>query len=281
MGVATLLFWMGRKTYVNVPPARESSQAGFTAIFMYSIMNMNKKMPGQDFFDVALAKYSSEDVDGAKAVASIIKVFITVSVFWALFDQSGSSWVLQGEAMDLNVLGMHVEASQVQALNPIMVMLLIPVFTSFIYPTIEKLGFKMTALRKMSIGMVLAGFSFLIVGICQAFMDGGYKLNIAWQSLPYLILTCSEVMVSITGLEFAYTQAPRSMKSTIMSFWLITVFFGNLMAAFIAKINVFHGAMYFYFYAALMLLVSGIFILSAMKYRVKNYLETNLQFERA
>ena len=52
--------------------------------------------------------------------------------------------------------------------------------------------------------------------------------SIGWQFIPYLLITVAEIMVSITGLEFAYTQAPRAMKSTIMSFWLLSVTFGNL-----------------------------------------------------
>jgi POT family proton-dependent oligopeptide transporter len=123
--------------------------------------------------------------------------------------------------------------------------------------------------------MVLAGLSFLFVGAFQAILDSGHPISVAWQFIPYLIITCSEVMVSITGLEFAYTQAPRSMKSTIMSFWLITVFIGNLLDAYIAKLNVFQGALFFYFFAALMFLVSLIFIVSASRYRVKNHLGTS------
>jgi POT family proton-dependent oligopeptide transporter len=123
--------------------------------------------------------------------------------------------------------------------------------------------------------MVLAGVSFVVVGFIQSLLDNGHQLSVAWQILPYLILTCSEVMVSITGLEFAYTQAPRTMKSTIMSFWLLTVFIGNLLDAYIADLNAFQGATYFYFFAGLMFLVSIIFIFSAAKYRVRNYLEDN------
>ncbi len=275
MAIATLLFWLGRKEYVNIPPSGKTGAAGFMSIFIYSLQNYGKKEEGKSFFDVALRKYSLEEVEGAKAVASIMKVFITVSVFWALFDQNASSWVLQAESMDLNIWGFHVEAAQIQALNPIMVMILIPVFGSIIYPSVEKLGFKVTPLRKMSAGMVLAAFSFVIVGLLQAAIDSGQRISVAWQIIPYLIITCSEVMISITGLEFAYTQAPRTMKSTIMSFWLLTVFVGNLLDASIAKLNIFQGALFFYFFAGLMFLVSIIFVLSAARYKVRSYVETD------
>jgi POT family proton-dependent oligopeptide transporter len=53
-------------------------------------------------------------------------------------------------------------------------------------------------------------------------------VSLAWQILPYALLTFGEVLVSATGLEFAYSPAPRAMKGTIMSFWLLSVSYGNL-----------------------------------------------------
>jgi POT family proton-dependent oligopeptide transporter len=271
MALATFIFWLGRKQYVMIPPTGKNGPAGFMSVLAYSLTHMGGRKSGESFLDVARAKYSAEEVEAAKAAASIFKVFITVSIFWALYDQNGSSWVLQAEKMDRNILGMHLEASQIQAINPILVMILIPFFSYVIYPLVDKLGFKTTPLRKMTAGMMLAAFSFMIVGGIQAALDVGHNVNVALQGLDFLILTCSEVMVSITGLEFAYTQAPKSMKSTIMSFWLLTVFAGNFLTAIIAKLNVFQGAMYFNFFAVLMFAVSFIFMIAAIKYKVRDY----------
>jgi POT family proton-dependent oligopeptide transporter len=274
MAIATVIFWRGRKQYVNVPPTGKTGAVGFMPIFLYAVKNRNKKKSGQNMFDVAREKYAAADVDAAKAAWDVFKVFITVSAFWALYDQHSSSWILQAQKMDLNFMGMQLQASQIPALNPIMVMLLIPFFSFGVYPTVEKLtGYKMTPLRRMSIGMVMAALAFVIVGLFEAALDSGTKLSVGWQIVPYLVITMSEVMVSITGLEFAYTQAPRSMKSTIMSFWLLTVFVGNLFTAYIEKINVFEGATAFFFYAGLMAAVSLIFIIGASRYKVRDYVE--------
>ena len=81
-------------------------------------------------------------------------------------------------------------------------------------------------------------------------------------------------MISITGLEFAYTQAPRAMKSTIMSFWLLTVFVGNLLTAYISKVNVFSGAPFFYFFAVLMALVAVVFSISTWRLPRRTRLRT-------
>ena len=273
MGIATLFFWMGRKQYVIMPPAAKNGEAGFLEVMLFALRNRSKKKPGQEFLDVAREKYSFQEVEAVKAALSIFKVFITVSVFWSLFDQSGSSWVLQAEKMNLDFMGMHIEPSQLQAANPIMVMILIPIFTYGIYPWVERMGIKVTPLRKMSVGMLSAALSFVSIGMIQSVIDAGTQLNVMWQLVPYLIITCSEVMVSITGLEFAYTQAPRSMKSTIMSFWLLTVFVGNLLDAYVAKINIFHGAMEFHFFAVLMFVVSLIFVFTASRYKVRDFVE--------
>ena len=202
-------------------------------------------------------------------------MFATVPMFWALFDQHSSTWVLQAQQMDRLLFGIQLEASQIAALNPAMVMVLIPIFGFGVYPLVGKLGVKVTPLRRMSAGMVLAGFSFVVAALIQSAVDHGTRVNIGWQFIQYLILTSAEVMISITGLEFAYTQAPRAMKSTIMSFWMLTVFAGNAFTALIAKLNRFEGATQFLFFAVAMFLVSGVFILSAWLYRERNFMETD------
>lgn len=272
MAMATFVFWMGRKRYVHVPPTPASS-GSFAAIVLTALTQLGRWRPGTRFLALASKKYKADQIEAAQSVLDIFKVFFFVSIFWSLFDQQGSSWVLQAQKMDLNLWGMQLEASQIQALNPILVMLMIPVFGFGIYPMVEKLGIRVTPLRKMTVGMLLAGFSFLAVGLTQTAIDGGARLSVAWQIIPYVIITASEIMISITGLEFAYTQAPRSMKSTIMSFWLLTVFFGNMLAATIARVNYFKGAMEFYSYFVLTGVLALIFAWLASRYKVRNYLE--------
>lgn len=273
MAVATFIFWLGRNQYVHVPPKRTSGvqEAGFLTVVKYALLNRSQRSSGDSWLDAARGKYSLAEVEGVKATLAIIKVFATISVFWALFDQQGSSWTLQAKEMNLEVWGMKLEPSQIQALNPIMVMALIPFFSFWLYPTLEKLGLKLSPLRKMSAGMVLAGLSFVMIGLIQVTLDAGTKISVAWQILPYLVITASEVMVSVTGLEFAYTQAPKSMKSTLMSFWLLTVAVGNFLTAIVAKMNAFTGSGEFFFFATLMFAVSGLFVWGAINYRENKF----------
>ena len=273
MAIATFVFWMGRHQYVHVPPTGKTGATGFMTILIYSLTHLKDRRPGDSILDIARAKYKAQDVEAAKAAASIFKVFAAVSIFWALFDQTGSSWVLQADKMDKMVWGFELNAAQIGAINPILVMVLIPIFSLGVYPLVAKLGFKVTPLRKMSAGMALAALSFVMVAMFQTIIDAGGTLSIGWQLLPYFVITCSEVLVSITGLEFAYTQAPGSMKSTIMSFWLLTVAVGNQLVALIMESGLFkkQDASFFYSFAGMMFALAMVFIFMATRYRIKNY----------
>ncbi len=148
----------------------------------------------------------------------------------AIFVATATGITIAGAGFGKVTLG----ESQIPALNPLLVMLLIPLTQKVVYPWLERIGFTPHPLRRMTVGMYLAALSFVAVAIIQAAMDAGGKespVHVAWQIVPYVIITMSEVMVSITGLEFGYSQAPKRMKSVIMGCWLLTVSFGNLLAA--------------------------------------------------
>ncbi len=84
--------------------------------------------------------------------------------------------------------------------------------------------------------MFIGSLSLAVIAWVQVKMDNGIAMNISWQVLGYILLTAAEIMVSITSLELSYTQAPNSMKSFILSFWLVAVAIGNL---FTALVNLF------------------------------------------
>jgi POT family proton-dependent oligopeptide transporter len=276
MLVATFVFWMGRNEFVHVPPTKSDGH-GLFAVVASAFKHSKSRKAGLPFLDGALKEHSSEQVEAVRAVFDIAKLFAAISVFWALFDQHGSSWVIQAMNMDLIFMGVEFEASQIAAWNPIMVMGLIPLFSMGIYPLLDKLGLKTTPIRRMTWGMFVGAVSFAMIGGLQMWMDGSAnKINVMWQFFPYLVITMAEVMISITGLEFAYTQAPRAMKSSIMSIWLLTVFFGNLITAYVSQVNFFPvaSAAYFMFFAILMAVFAFIFWFMGTRYKVKNYMES-------
>ena len=173
-------------------------------------------------------------VDSVRAVLRIIIVFALVTPFWSLFDQKASTWVLQGQSMVIPhdawwwPSGIVQTAGQMQALNPIMVMAIIPFNNLVLYPALRRWGFEPTALRRMGWGIAIAGLAWILAGLLQLRIDGGQAVPLSSQVWPYLILTFAEVLVSATALEFAYSQAVQSMKGVIMALWYLTSTFGSL-----------------------------------------------------
>jgi proton-dependent oligopeptide transporter, POT family len=275
MGVATAIFWLGTKHYVRVPPGRQTRTAGFLKVFWHALRGWRSS--GRSFWDAARARCSEREVDAARSVGPILGIFALVPVFWALFDQTNSTWVMQGGKMlPFTFLGIQIGAEQMQSANPALVMLLVPLLTLWVYPRIGRFA---SPLRRMSYGMFLASASYVIVAVLQARIDAGLQLSVLWQIVPYIVLTTAEVLISTTGLEFAFREAAPEMKSTIMSFWLLTVAFGNLLVTAITKLFPGAGANAhaasvstdrFLLYAGLTFMVAILFSIVATLYRYRD-----------
>ncbi|MCI4566551.1 oligopeptide:H+ symporter [Lysobacter sp. CFH 32150] len=286
MFIATVIFWMGRRQYVRVPPtrgqdadsffnvartaltARVSGQArpGFVvaatgAALAIGIMLCWATAPawwpgGFEFvisaclalgaliafggigtamqLERARGRHPDEAVDSVRSVLRILIVFAIVTPFWSLFDQKASTWILQGNEMRVPHEAwwwpswLVKEPAQMQALNPLFVMLIIPFNNIVLYPVLRRLGFEPTALKRMGWGIAFSGIAWIAAGAIQLHLDSGASTSLAWQTLPYILLTFGEVLVSATALEFAYSQASFAMKGVIMAFWYLSVTFGNL-----------------------------------------------------
>jgi proton-dependent oligopeptide transporter, POT family len=251
MALALLIFWWGRRLYVNLLPTGPNPHSFLSVTWSA----LGRRAPaGGSWLDGARAHHPAEAVDGARAVARVAGVFLATIAFWALFDQQGSSWVLQAKRMDLTLWGtLKLEPSQIPLLNPALVLVLIPAFNLGLYPALTRLGVRLTPLRKMTAGMFLMVTSFVAAALVDQALADGARPHIGWQLPQYLIMTSSEVLVSITALEFAYTQAPRSLKSTVMSLWFLCTAAGNLLTATVSHLNRFQGPAFYWFFAALML----------------------------
>jgi POT family proton-dependent oligopeptide transporter len=201
MALATVTFWLGRKKYKRVPPAGIKKENFFT-ITLYALLKLFSRKPGQKVWEAVGEKYSAKSIDGIKAVYRVLAVFAFTPIFWALWDQNLSEWVLQATRLDLTLVGdFKILPEQINFINPLFLVLLIPVFTSFIFPFLEKRGIKASPLRKIGAGLVVIGFSFLIIALLQEKIDGGGKPSVWWQVLAYILLAASEILVSVTCLE--------------------------------------------------------------------------------
>jgi POT family proton-dependent oligopeptide transporter len=238
----------------------------------------------------ARGHHPDDAVEGVRAVLRILVVFALVTPFWSLFDQKASTWIVQANSMTSPLLSLFgwefkVLPAQMQAVNPMLVMLLIPFNNFALFPLLRKLGIEPTALRRMGMGIAFTSVAWIVIGWIQVTMDAGTPMSILWQLLPYALLTLGEVLVSATGLEFAYSQAPPSMKGSIMSFWTLAVTVGNLwvlivnssvkndaVLGHIATSGLSVIAFQMFFFAAFAMLTALAFGLYAMRYKmVDNY----------
>ncbi len=341
MGLATLIFWLGRKDYVRVPPTRGQDSDSFYNVSRTALLSRaeGQGRPGAivaglgallavaillcwatgagfwpahyDFvisaclalgvlialggigvamqLERARGRHADAAVDSVRAVLRILIVFALVTPFWSLFDQKASTWVLQGNEMRVPHEAwwwpswLVKEPAQMQALNPILVMLIIPFNNIVLHPLLRRLGWEPTALRKMGWGIAIAGVSWIGAGFIQLAIDSGASTSLAWQALPYLLLTFGEVWVSATALEFAYSQATMGMKGVIMAFWYLSVTFGNLwvlltnaavrndtVTASIAATGMSENAFLMFFFAAFAFVAALVFALYARSYRMQD-----------
>ena len=257
MAIATFIFWLGRKQFAHIPPR------------------------GKIYFKET---FSGENL---RAILRLCSIFAFVVIFWALFDQIGTLWQIQARSLD-RVLpdwipligGSEMLAAQVSAIwNPLFILLLIPVFSYIIYPFFSQF-FQVTPLRKIGFGLWVMGFAFTLVALLQERNDLGESRNMGWQILACLLLTGSEVLVSITCLEFAYTQAPKEMNSFVMAIFLLTVSLGNYFTSAVKFFIInedgsskLPGSSEFWFWTVLVFIAALIFIRVSKNYVVKEYLQ--------
>ena len=317
MGLATLVFWLGRNRFVHIPPR------------------------GPGYFAETFGP------EGLAAIVKLLPLYLLVAVFWSLYDQSGGAWVQQAQQMDRRLFGVEWLESQVQAINPLLVLAFIPLFAVVIYPALSRL-FVLTPLRKILLGFVLAVLAFAITARAQRLIDAeasrfrdevaaldaagridraasaaairesglpsladalentaasgpvvaaklaaagiavtgdGTRLaarwpTVGWQLLAYVVITAAEVLVSITCLEFSYTQAPPHMKSLIMSLYLLSISMGNLFTALVNTVtkdaagnSTLTGEHYYWFFTGCMALATVLLLPVLASYKPREYLQ--------
>src|SRR5205085_8235373 len=133
MAIATFIFWLGRKKFVHIPP-------------------------------VGLRTYGREifNKETGKILLNILIPVPFIAIFWALWQQNSSSWILQAESMDRHLFGIEWLSSQIQTVNPIFILIMLPLFPSLLYTTIE-LVVRLTPLRKIGAGLFVTAASFFLV----------------------------------------------------------------------------------------------------------------------
>lgn len=248
MLIATVVFWMGRHSFIHIP----ADPRGFI----------------RDLIDPRFLR----------SLGGLVFLYGLIAAFWSVFDQTASRWVAQAEEMDRNIFGFEVLPSQLQSANSIFVLALIPLFTLGLYPFVERFT-KLTALRRIGAGFLITAATLTVSMTIEKWIAAGETPTIWWQILAYLLLTSAEIFISITALEFSYTQAPNRLKSFIMGLYLWSVSLGNF---FTAQVNAcieksgdggLEGADYYAFFLKVLLGTFAIFLVTSFFYKERRYLQ--------
>ncbi len=212
MAVSLGIFYFGKKYY----PMEDVRK-----------VQREKRTPGQ----------KSEDI---RVLIRLSGLFLLIVFFWSIFDQSYSTWTLFARDymnLDLNIFNWkwHIPPDAVQSLNPVLIVIMTPLFAWIWLKTDKDETHKLSSPRKMLIG-------FFLVILCMGLMTvAGYfgiqsKVSIMWELGAYILITMAELCISVVGLQLAFEEAPDRMKSMITGIWLCTVFLGDSLAAWFSRI---------------------------------------------
>lgn len=254
MLLAIFFFLVARKNYVHKQLKGSMLGDSFTVCWQGCSGRSPEEKETQGFFDTARipygGSYDDSTVDGVIAVVRVLPIFFFVIMYWAIYSQMQSTFFIQGERMDLHVGGWQVPVAMLNAFNTIAIMIIIPILDRVIYPCFQRLGRPLNHLHRIGVGLILALLSMVVAGVVeierkkhfgfeQTVGDETFhasNISIFLQIPQFALVGASEAFTSISGLEFAYTQAPTSMQGMMMGVFLATSGLGNYLASAILKI---------------------------------------------
>jgi dipeptide/tripeptide permease len=222
--------------------------------------------PPIHWLDKADQKYSKELIEDTKKFLNILKLLLPLIPFWALFCQQFSRWIFQAVQMDGQIGSFTIRPDQVTVLNPIIVIILIPVCDYILYPLLSKIGIR-TPLQKVTVGNILTVLAFVVSAVLQIQVERT-RVHIAWQIPQYVLISLAEILVQVSISEFCCAESPESIKSVLQGFNSLMFGGGNLVIAFIAGSQLVESRVYeFLLFAGIMLADVILFWLLSKNYK--------------
>ncbi|GAB1609474.1 protein NRT1/ PTR FAMILY 8.4-like, partial [Argonauta hians] len=197
--------------------------------------------------------FDSETVDGVLSSLKVLPVFIAIIFYWAIYSQMSSTYFLQSLNMDISISGNQLPVAVLNVFNVVIILILIPI-VDVIYRYLQRIGRNPTPLQRIGFGLILAACSVGVAGVIeilrmkelkekgilkQVIAEKTYNashLSMFAQIPQFALIGSSEVFTSVTGLEFAYSQAPENLKGLVMGIFLLTTGLGNFLSTAIIAI---------------------------------------------
>lgn len=244
--LAPLVLWSQKKNYRLSPPTG-SLLSKFLKMFAYvqkqcKPFHLNwdlakpSNVPASE--RPAWMTYDDAWVDEVRRGLMACKVFLFLPIFFLSYNQMTGNLTIQASTMELH----GVPNDIIQNLNPISIVIMIPIIDGLLYPGLRKLGVAFTPIKRMTVGFIIAAMSMVASAVMQYYI---YKkspcgwhantpgcdpapINVWAQSLPYILIGLAEIFANVTSYEYAYSKAPENMKSLVMS---VNLFMSAISAA--------------------------------------------------
>uniref|UniRef100_A0A4W4HE20 Solute carrier family 15 member 1 n=1 Tax=Electrophorus electricus TaxID=8005 RepID=A0A4W4HE20_ELEEL len=209
MAVALVVFIMGSNMYTKAAP-KGNIMLEVCRCIGFAIKNRfqhrSKRYPKREhWMDWANEKYDKLLIAQVKIVLKVLFLYIPLPMFWALFDQQGSRWTLQATTMDGNFGAFKVEPDQMQIVNPLLILAMVPLVDSVVYPLTKKCGLNFTPLRRMTVGMFMAGLAFIAAALLQIQIDKTLPTfpSASQSQVKFLNLENSVLPVTVDGATYS------------------------------------------------------------------------------
>ncbi|XP_054470857.1 solute carrier family 15 member 1 [Anoplopoma fimbria] len=218
MVVALVVFIVGSSMYYKAKPQGNIMHdvgrcIGFAIKNRYKHRS-NQYPKRQHWMDWAEEKYDKLLIAQVKMVLRVLFLYIPLPMFWTLFDQKGSRWTLQATTMDGNFGLLVIQPDQMQTVNPILILTLVPIMDSLIYPLIKKCGLNFTPLKRMTVGMIMASIAFVCAALVQFEIDKtlpNFPLD-SQSQLKLLNMNSNPVTVKLGGMVPVELPAAQASK---------------------------------------------------------------------
>ncbi|XP_021037637.2 solute carrier family 15 member 1 [Mus caroli] len=222
MAVALIVFVLGSGMYKKFQP-QGNIMGKVAKCIGFAIKNRfrhrSKAFPKREhWLDWAKEKYDERLISQIKMVTKVMFLYIPLPMFWALFDQQGSRWTLQATTMNGKIGAIEIQPDQMQTVNAILIVIMVPIVDAVVYPLIAKCGFNFTSLKKMTVGMFLASMAFVVAAIVQVEIDKTLPVFPGGNQVQIKVLNIGNNNMTVHFPGNSVSLAQMSQTDTFMTF---------------------------------------------------------------
>ena len=165
-----------------------------------------------------------------KRVLVMIVLFAACAMFWAGFEQTGSSLNLFADRYtDLHLFGWEMPAGVLQNINPFFIIVFSPVFAA-LWVNLGRRNLDPAAPAKFALGLTLMGVGFIVMYFAAQYVVAGEKVLPTWLILTYMFHTWGELCLSPVGLSSMSKLAPPRFVGQALGLWFLATALGNGLA---------------------------------------------------